>query len=102
MSFNIRMTVPVTGAVSPFTIPGTTRRYACASGSTIDVNEDDARILKNIGWIATLPVNAKVGPTSGRAATAKLGELYIDTTLSIVVVCDGKGNWLNSVSGAVS
>lgn len=95
-----RRVAPLAGAPNPFTIPGTSRAYTCALGSTLDVNDADALILANAGWLLMLPKDGFVGPTTSRPAHAHIGHVFIDTTLNAIVTADGQGNWLNTISGA--
>ena len=98
---NIRMAV-TNAALSPFTIPGTTRRYTCAAGAVIDVPDFDAAVLASIGWVAMTPKDGSVGPTSGRPAAPHIGQQFIDTTVGAIVVSDGRSAWLHHITGVPS
>jgi hypothetical protein len=83
-------------AANPFTIPGTTRKYAVASGATIDVPDFDAAILASQGWIV---LTKNVVTTANRPVNAPAGTRIFDSTLGTSVVSDGKGNWLDHAAG---
>jgi hypothetical protein len=104
MSLPNLVCMPGDGAQSPFTIPGTTRRYSCTAGSAITVPGEDAQILRGRGWIAAGPgmTLKHVGATSARPVTPDfLGEGYLDTSLGILVLWGGpKTQWLNACTGA--
>lgn len=90
-----------TGAPNPFTIPGTTRTYNCAAGSTLDVPYPDAPRLADAGWIKMGGQgNCQVGPTTSRPTDAVINQLYTDTTVGALIVYNGHGGWLNAYSGA--
>lgn len=103
MPGNVRMVLG-TGLRSP---SGSYRNYSGAPGSVLDVPDFDAQILSSQpGWFAPLGLDCRVGPTSARptlqndARTAIMaGTLFIDTTLSAVIVWDGSV-WRNIVTGA--
>jgi hypothetical protein len=52
MSLPNLIVMPADGAQSPFTIPGTTRRYSCTAGAAISVPGEDATIMRGMGWVA--------------------------------------------------
>lgn len=98
----------VTGlTVNPFTQGGL--NYSCTAGSTIDVREDGgnveggyyphAQTLISNGWIPCS--TSGVGPTSQRPPSQSAGSTYIDTTLSKVIIFDGK-TWRDPVTGATA
>jgi hypothetical protein len=98
---NVRVT-PTAKSPNPFTIPGTGRKYTCAVGSTIDVPDFDAAVLKNAGWLSTTAGDGSVGTTAQRPANAHAQQEYLDTTVGAIVISDGKGNWLHHVTGVAS
>ncbi len=107
MSLPVTIVMPGDGAANPFTIPGTTRRYSCSAGSAIQVPGEDAQALLSQGWVG-LASRGNIrgcGPTSGRPTVAnaiKAGEVYLDTTVGIVVLYGGlRTQWLNPMTGAV-
>jgi hypothetical protein len=84
----------------------TLRAYSSTLGTALDVPgsmdtiaSGDAAALINQGFVAI----GMSGVTSARPPTGGLrpGFLYVDTTLSIVVVWDS-ANWRNVVTGAVA
>lgn len=88
---------------SPSNVSGR-RYYEASAGTYADVIKDDASTIASQGFFA-------FGDGSGTTAdrpndpNLKAGFVYLDTTLSLVVVWDGPGpggNWRNPVSGAVA
>jgi len=102
MSLPNQIIMPADGAPNPFTIPGTTRSYKCAAGSSLSVVGDDAMILCNAGWVSA--GNAVVigsGATSSRPKNALVGQAYNDTTVGGLVIYAGpKSGWLHHATGA--
>ena len=98
---NVRVS-PTATSPNPFTIPGTSRKYTCAVGSTIDVPDFDATVLKNAGWVSMTAKDGSVGTTAQRPVGAHYGQEYLDTTVGAILVSDGKGNWLHHLTGAAS
>lgn len=76
------------------------RNYAASSGSTIDALNGDASPLASQGFVA---VGDESGATTARPVNKYLrpGYVFVDTTLSLVVVWDGT-DWRNPVTGAVA
>jgi hypothetical protein len=91
----IRMMPPADGLHPNFTANG--RAYTCALGSTIDVPDFDAVVLRANGWVAS--TTGGVGATAARPATPSRGQMFHDTTLGLNIVFDGKV-WRNPTSGA--
>ena len=105
MSLPNQVVMPADGAPNPATIPGTTRIYLCGAGASITVNGDDARVLRNMGWMiggAGNPVSA--GTTAQRPTSGLyVGYAYLDTTLEALVQYGGpKAGWLHHATGAAS
>ena len=98
---NIRVAASASSQ-NPLTIPGTTRKYLCGSGSYVDAIDQDAWLLVAAGWTQLTPKGGTVGPTSGRPTAALKGTPYTDTTVGALVISDGAGNWLHHMTGAVS
>jgi hypothetical protein len=102
MSLPSQIVMPADGAPNPFTIPGTTRTYRCAAGSSLSVVGDDAIILRNAGWVsASGAAIIGSGPTSVRPSNPIIGQAYNDTTIGAIVIYGGpKTGWLNHSTGA--
>jgi hypothetical protein len=68
-----------------------------------DIDEGTAKSIDNVAGFQCI---GYVGPTSGRPPTIPVNgmglDVYIDTSLGIVVAQDGSGNWRNVVTGAIS
>ena len=84
------------------------RTITAQPGAYVDASLSDADRLGANGWLQ----GDYVGPTSGRPAiststdwaqfsTAGPGFKYLDSTLGIVLICDGK-NWRNVATGSVA
>jgi hypothetical protein len=86
-------------------------QYVCSNGATIDAANADVPTLQGQGWIAVAPS----GPTSARPAfssystpvdglnhpgAAGAGQIYLDTSLSLLIVGDGQV-WRNPATGAI-
>lgn len=83
---------------NPITVHG--RTYSCALGSTLDVPDFDAAVMRANGWTDSVEQAAGTGTTANRPKTGLVrGERYIDTTLAIVIQWDG-ATWRNPVTGA--
>ena len=102
MSLPNQIVMPADGAPNPFTIPGTTRTYRCATGASISVVGDDAIILRNAGWVsASGAAILGSGATSARPSNALIGQAYNDTTVGALVIYAGKAaGWLHHATGA--
>lgn len=102
MSLPNQIIMPADGAPNPFTIPGTTRTYRCAAGSSISVVGDDAFLLRNAGWVcASRATVLGSGATASRPANALAGQAYDDTTIGALVIYGGpKTGWLHHSTGA--
>ena len=98
---NVRL-MPGLGSASPFKIPGTARTYSCAAGAFIDVPDFDAQILRGAGWVSPTRGDGQVGATAARPVRPAQGQQFLDTTVGAILVYDGRGNWLHSVTGAIS
>jgi len=87
-----RVLAPLGGAKT--TIGGVT--YQAAEGASLDVSDDIAFQLVATGWTFGMPVGTTAQrptntiPVIGNSVVLKRGLLYLDTTLAIVVVFDGK------------
>ncbi len=90
-----RMMPPADGLHPAITVNG--RSYTCALGSTIDVPDADATVMRANGWVTA--TSGGVGATSARPATPNRGQMFHDTTLGFNIVFDGKA-WRNPTSGA--
>lgn len=71
------------------------RQVVVSANSYVDCPIEQATQLG--GWICV----AQVGTTAQRPMGTSIGTFYIDTTLTAVVVSDGKGAWHNALTGAV-
>jgi hypothetical protein len=102
MSLPNQIVMPADGAPNPFTIPGTSRTYRCATAASISVVGDDALILRNAGWVgASRATVVGAGPTSGRPTAALIGQAYNDTTAGALVIYGGpRTGWLHHTTGA--
>ncbi len=89
-----RMMPPSGPFGNPITLNGTV--YSCASGSTIDVVDHVAALLKANGWQMGSDTGADA--TANRPAKPNVGQTFLDTTLGYVVKWDGKV-WRNPSSG---
>ena len=94
----------VTGWAGPSDIGGINARryYSAGAGGYVDAVDLDAGPLGSQGFLA---VGNGSGPTTARPnlvdnASAP-GFVYLDTTLSLIVVWDG-ANWRNPVTGATA
>ena len=102
MSLPNQIIMPADGAPNPFAMPGTTRAYRCAAGSSISVVGDDAIVLRNAGWVsANGAAIIGAGATSGRPTNALIGQAYNDTSVGGIVIYAGpKTGWLHHCTGA--
>jgi hypothetical protein len=102
MAYNNMLLMPGDGAVNPFTIPGTTRKYTCAAGATLSVPDFDAAILLGVGWVNSLGTRGgNVGTTAQRPANPPANTVFNDTTVGAAVVYGGpRTGWLHHSSGA--
>lgn len=89
---------PPADAKSPILIFG--RSYNPANGVQ-DVPDSDAPVLLANGWMnaAAGDVLSGSGTTSARPANPKKGQRFLDSTLGITILFDGKV-WRNAVTGA--
>ena len=92
-----RLIPPSTAFNNPMTANG--HQYSCVAGSTIDVPDFDAAVLLANGWVNA--INGSVGTTAQRPTRSLLGTNYLDTTISAVVVWDGK-TWRDAITGAAA
>jgi hypothetical protein len=90
-------------SLTPSAISVFGRSYTGTPGTIKDVPLGDADVLGTAGWMR-LP--GMSGPTSGRPTprdadtyAATPGELYLDTSLGLVIMFDG-AVWRNPVTGA--
>ncbi len=102
MSYTNKLLMPGDGAINPFTVPGTTRKYTCSAGATILVPDFDAALMLSEGWVnSTGSGSGSAGPTSGRPSAPSVGQIYTDTTVGAAVVYAGaKTGWLHHATGA--
>jgi len=90
-----RMLPPNTTGTDMITVNG--RTYAAAAGAFIDVPDFDAVVMAANGW-----VNASVGgagTTAQRPVRPAANTVYMDTSLSLLIIWDGKA-WRNKITGA--
>lgn len=90
-----RMMPPADGLHPTIAVNG--RTYTCALGSTIDVPDADAIVMRSNGWI--MAASGGVGPTASRPATPAVAQEFHDTTLAYNVKWDGR-TWRNPNTGA--
>lgn len=90
-----RLMPPADGAHGTIQVNG--RSYTCAIGSTIDVPDQDANVMRANGWVSA--TTGGVGTTSQRPANPAKGQMFHDSTLGINIIFDGKV-WRNPTSGA--
>lgn len=90
-----RVMPPADGLHGSIVVNG--RSYTCAAGSTIDVPDQDAKVMSANGW--TVAAEGGVGATATRPASPTKGQTFHDTTLGYTIVWDGKA-WRNPASGA--
>ena len=102
MSNALCLLMPGDGALNPFAIPGTKRKYTCTAGATVQVPDSDAAIMTTCGWINALGLHGgNVGPTTGRPANPPFNTVCNDTTIGAAVVYAGlKTGWLHHATGA--
>jgi hypothetical protein len=98
---NLRV-MPTATSPNPFTIPGTTRKYTGTVGSFVDVPDFDASILVGAGWVTSTPRTSQVGATAARPLNPSRNQQFLDTTVGAILIADGAGNWLHSVTGVAS
>lgn len=91
---NVRVMPPADGLHPTITAHG--RSYTCATGSFLDVPEQDAAVMTSNGWTA---VARAVGVTAARPANPIKNQTFLDSTLGYNIVWDGKA-WRNPISGA--
>ena len=91
---------PPSDAKSPIVVFG--RSYNPALGVQ-DVPDHDAPVLQANGWINAASGNGSTlsnsGATTVRPVNPQKGQPYLDTTLGITIIFDGKV-WRNSITGA--
>ena len=104
MSGPTKIIMPGDGAPSPYTIPGTGRKYACAAGSAITVVADDADILLSNGYVTAhshRAIGGRAGTTANRPSPVTQGHVYNDTTVGAMIVYGGPvTGWLHGTTGA--
>jgi len=95
-----RLLPPASGPAQAMVANG--RNHAAAPGTFVDVVDADAKILKANGWLCGIPS----GPTANRPAprlnepyNAVPGFLFVDTTISAVIMWDG-ATWRSVLTGA--
>lgn len=71
------------------------RTYTCAVGSTIDLPQEDAKVLGANGWT----IFCLVGTTAQRPALPARGIMYHDTNLNITIIYEGTV-WRNPATGS--
>lgn len=92
MTMRLMPPADVTGTAR-ITVNG--RAYACVSGSTIDVPDADAFVMRANGWVAS----ATGGAGASRPTNPTKNMQFHDTTLNLNIVFDGKV-WRNPNTGA--
>jgi hypothetical protein len=100
---NVRLMPPANG-LSSVTTPANGRSYTCASGSTIDVPDFDAFVLRANGWVNAAGGGATVsavGATAARPANPSKQQTFHDTTLGKTIVFDGK-TWRDPATGSAA
>jgi hypothetical protein len=90
---------PPSTATSAISVFG--RTYNPALGAQ-DVPDHDAQVLIANGWInaASGSTTANSGSTSLRPVNPFKNQTFLDSTLGVVIIFNGK-NWVNSITGAV-
>lgn len=73
------------------------RTYTTSNGAAIDVPDFDAQVMGANGWKIAAPDGS--GTTAERPPKPTNGMRYLDTTLGVVIVFDGKF-WRNKITGA--
>ena len=89
--------IPPENAVNSASITVNGRSYICSVGSTIDVPDGDALVMRANGWTAS--ATGGVGATSARPTNPKKGQTFHDTSLNINIIFDDKV-WRNPNTGA--
>jgi hypothetical protein len=78
------------------------RTYSSTPGHVVDVLDDDAAVLGANGWLRVAfsgPTTARPTSSVGNGHSAATGATFFDTTLSLLVVFDGK-SWRSIVDGS--
>jgi hypothetical protein len=91
----VRFTPPASNGAVTIKVNG--RTYTCAQAATIDVPDFDAAIMAGNGWIN---LGDLVGTTAQRPTGVPIGTRYSDTSLSAIVVWNGK-SWIHFQNGTV-
>jgi hypothetical protein len=73
------------------------RTYTTTNGTAIDVPDHDADVMRANGWYAPAPGGS--GATASRPTNVPRNTVFFDSTLSALIVWDGK-TWRNKTTGA--
>lgn len=100
---HLKIAIPGDGAANPFTIPGTARKYSCASGSSIQIPAGDADMLSSHGWIAIGGgVISSAGGTSQRPRAPMRNQIFLDFDLGEIVAWAGPvAGWVDITGASV-
>ena len=90
-----RVLPPNTTGTDTITVNG--RTYSAVAGGFLDVPDFDAAVMLANGWVRGALGGS--GTTSQRPVNPSINTIYMDTSLSLLIVWDGK-KWRNKITGA--
>jgi len=90
-----RVLPPNTTGTDMITVNG--RTYSAVAGGFLDVPDFDAAVMLANGWIRGALGGS--GPTASRPIKPPTNTIFMDTSLSLLIVWDGKA-WRNKITGA--
>ena len=92
---NIRVLPPNTTGTDTITVNG--RTYSATAGGFLDVPDFDAAVMLANGWVRG--AGGGSGATAARPVKPPVNTVFMDTSLSLLIVWDGKA-WRNKITGA--
>ena len=92
---NIRVLPPNTTGTDTITVNG--RTYSATAGGFLDVPDFDAAVMLANGWVRG--AGGGSGATAARPVKPPVNTVFMDTSLSLLIVWDGK-TWRNKITGA--
>ena len=90
-----RVLPPNTSGIDTITVNG--RTYSASAGGFLDVPDFDAAVMLANGWVRGALGGS--GATSARPIKPPFNTVFMDTSLSLLIVWDGKV-WRNKITGA--
>ena len=90
-----RVLPPNTTGVDTITVNG--RTYSASAGGFLDVPDFDAQVMVANGWVPAAPGGS--GTTAQRPVKPPTNTIYMDTSLTLLIIWDGKV-WRNKITGA--